>query len=246
VAKLLYGSAFKAPSPYLLYATPLRPGDVVGNRDLKPMFIHTVEYQMSWTPKAALRLSSGVSYNWLLDKAEFTLQGINQTARNVASQRSFTWETRVDARPSEQLVGYASFDLVASTRDTGQEGYAASLIGTKNVVYPPWIARAGLNVALPSPVNLPLNVGVETILVARRRAADTSIVENGSEFYLPMYCKLDAFISTGDLYLIRGQETRIALRGRNLLGSRGPDPGPTGFEYPLLPREVFLELRHMY
>ncbi|HEX2875126.1 MAG TPA: TonB-dependent receptor, partial [Polyangiaceae bacterium] len=31
VAKLLYGSAFKAPSPYLLYATPLRPGDVVGN-----------------------------------------------------------------------------------------------------------------------------------------------------------------------------------------------------------------------
>lgn len=29
--KLLYGSAFKAPSLYLLYATPLGPGDARGN-----------------------------------------------------------------------------------------------------------------------------------------------------------------------------------------------------------------------
>jgi iron complex outermembrane receptor protein len=246
VQKLLYGSAFKAPSPYLLYATPLRPGDVVGNRDLKPMYIHTVEYQLSWKPHPIFALTSGVSYNWLLNEAEFTLQGINQAARNVASQRTFTWETRADVRFFEQLVGYASFDFVQSTRNTGQEGYAASLIGSKNVVYPPWIARAGLSVALPSPVKFPLSACAETILVSRRRADETSIVEHGSEFYLPLYDRLDACVTTGDLYLIRGQETRIALRGRNLLGTVGPDPGPSGFEYPLAPREILLELRHMY
>jgi iron complex outermembrane receptor protein len=246
VQKLLYGSAFKAPSPYLLYATPLRPGDVIGNRDLRPMHIHTVEYQLSWKPRPFIGITSGVSYNWLLDEAAFTLQGINQAARNVASQRTFTWETRADVRLSDGFVGYASFDLVESTRDTGQQGYAASLVGSKNVAYPPWIARAGLSVALPSPTKLPLSACAETILVSKRRADDTSIVEHGSEFYLPLYDRLDACLTTGDLYLIRGQETRIALRGRNLLGAFGPDPGPSGIEYPLAPREILLEIRHMY
>ena len=246
VAKLLYGSAFKAPSPYLLYATPLRPGDVVGNRDLKPQRIRTVEFQASWKPVPSFGITSSVSYNWLLDKAEFTLQGINQTARNVASQRALSWETRADVRRGEQLTAYASFELVQSWRDIGQDGYAATLIGTQNVVYPPWMVRAGVNVALQSAIDLPLSVGVEGSVVAPRRAADTSIVEHGSSFTLPAYCLLDAFVSTGDLYLIRGQESRIALRVRNLLATRGPDPGPAGFEYPLIPREVILELRHVY
>jgi iron complex outermembrane receptor protein len=84
------------------------------------------------------------------------------------------------------------------------------------------------------------------MVVGPRRADDTSIVENGVEFYLPTYVWLDAFISTRELYLIRGHETRIALRGRNLLGARGPNPGFSGFEYPLAPREIFLELSHAY
>jgi iron complex outermembrane receptor protein len=91
-----------------------------------------------------------------------------------------------------------------------------------------------------------MSVGLEGMVVAPRRAADTSIVEYGGDFTLPAYCLLDAFVTTGDLYLIKGQETRIALRVRNLLDARGPDPGPSGFEYPLTPREVILELRHMY
>jgi iron complex outermembrane receptor protein len=246
VTKLLFGSAFKAPSPYLLYAMPLRPGDVVGNRDLKPQRIYTTEFQASWKPVPFFGITSSVSYNWLLDKAEFTLQDINQTARNVASQRALSWETRVDVRRGDQLVAYASFDLVDSWRDLGQEGYAASLIGTKNVVYPPWIVRWGVNAALQASADLPMSVGVEGMVVAPRRAADTSIVEHGGDFYLPAYGMLDVFVTTGDLYLIRGQETRIALRARNLLDARGPDPGPSGFEYPLTPREVMLELRHMY
>jgi outer membrane receptor for ferrienterochelin and colicins len=246
VAKLLYGSAFKAPSPYLLYARPLSPGDVVGNQELKPQHIHTVEFQLSWKPNDVLGFTSGVSYNWLLDKAEFTLQGLNQTARNVASQKSLSWETRADLRYNDRVTAYASFDLVQSTRDVGQTGYAASLIGTANVVYPPWIVRAGANLALPVFARLPMSFGAEGMVVAPRRADETSIIEHGSEFYLPAYCMLDAFISTGDLYLIPGQESRVALRARNVLGTRGPDPGPSGFEYPLAPREILLELRHHF
>ena len=53
-------------------------------------------------------------------------------------------------------------------------------------------------------------------------------------------------LATRELYLVPGHETRIALRSRNVLGSRGPDPGFSGFEYPLAPRELFLEIAHMY
>jgi iron complex outermembrane receptor protein len=38
----------------------------------------------------------------------------------------------------------------------------------------------------------------------------------------------------------------VALRSKNLLVTRGPDPGFAGFEYPLAPAEIFLELRHSY
>lgn len=244
VSKVLYGNAFKAPSPYLLYASPLRPGDVVGNPRLKPQRIHTVEYQMSWKPSRFFGVTSGVSYNWLLDKAEFTPQGINLTARNVASQRTFSWETRADARHYQDFSAYAAFEWVYSLRNLGQEGYAASLVGSKNVVYPPWIARAGLNVGIPSVPSVPLSLGAEGMLVAPRRASDTSIVERGQDFYLPSYFLLDVSLATREVYLIPGQESRFALRSRNLLGIRAADPGFSGFEYPINPAELFFEFRH--
>lgn len=246
VAKLLYGSAFKAPSPYLSHAIPLRLGDVIGNPNLKPQKIHTLEYQMSWKPDRFFGLSSAVSYNWLLEKAEFTPQGINQTARNVSSQRTLAWETRADVRYYRDVIGYLSFDLVHSVRDLGQQGYVARLVGTENVAYPSWILRLGTIAAVPSLSDFPLELGAEGMLVAQRRAADTSIVERGEEYSLPGYFMLDFSVATRELYLAPGHETRLALRSRNLLLARGPDPGFSGVEYPLAPAELFLEIQHTY
>jgi iron complex outermembrane receptor protein len=246
VGKLLYGSAFKAPSPFLLYSSPLAPGDVQGNPRLRPQKIHTVEYQFIWKPNSFFGATTGVSYNWLFDKAEFTPQGINQVARNTASQRSLNWETRLDVKHYEDYSVYASLELVRSTRDLGQVGYAAQLVGTANIVYPPYIARAGATVAIPSPRMVPLMLGVEGTFVGPRRAANASIVNNGAPFELKSYGLVNAFVSTRDLYLVPGHESRVALRAYNILGNRRPDPGFAGFEYPLVAREVFLELQHTY
>jgi outer membrane receptor protein involved in Fe transport len=244
VAKALYGSAFKAPSPYLLYATPLRPGDVVGNPSLKPQFVHTVEFQLSYKPDRFLGVTSGVSYSWLLDKAEFTPQGLNEAARNVSSQRTLVWEWRADLRHYDDFDMYASFEIVRSDRTLGREGYVATLIGTRNVAYPAWIGRAGAMVGIPLFADVPLETGVEAMIVGPRRAADTSIVEQGASYDLPTYVMLDATLATRNLYLIRGEESRFALRAKNILAATGPDPGFSGFEYPLRPFEVFLEFRH--
>jgi outer membrane receptor for ferrienterochelin and colicins len=246
VAKLLYGSAFKAPSPYLLYAVPLRTGDVVGNRSLLPQFVHTVEYQMSYSPDRFFGITSGVAHSWLLDKAEFTTVGINQTARNVSSQRSLSWTTRADLKHYDDYTLYGSFELVRSVRDLGREGYVADLVGTENVVYPPWIGRSGALFGIPSLPSVPLELGAEAMLVGPRRAADTSLLQSGRNLVFDPYLMLDLSLATRSLYLAPGHESRFALRARNLLLARGPDPGPAGFEYPLAPAEIFLEFEHVY
>lgn len=246
VMKLLYGSAFKAPSPYLLYASPLGPGDVQGNASLRPQKIHTLETQLSYRPNGFFGVTSGVSYSRLLDKAEFSPQGINQVARNTASQTTFSWETRADLKHYDDYLTYASFELVRSTRNLGQIGYAANLVGNVNIVYPPYIARLGAVAALPSTPSLPLSLGAEGMLVGPRHAADASVLANGSQFDLKPYATVNAFLTTRSLYLTRGHESVAALRVYNLVRTRGPDPGFSGFEYPLAPREIMLEFRHTY
>lgn len=246
VAKLLYGTAFKAPSPYLLHAEPLRLGDVIGNPQLKPQLIRTLEYQMSWKPSVFFGVTSAVAYNWLEQKAEFTPEGSNQTARNVASQNSLSWETRADLSHYNDYAIYAAADVVASERDLGQEGYVANLVGRRNVAYPPWIGRGGVVFAVPSPPRVPLQLGAEGMWVGPRRASDASIVERGEAFTLPSYFMLDVSLSTREIYIAPGHTSRVALRSRNLLLTRGPDPGFAGFEYPLGPAELFLELEHSY
>ncbi len=246
VAKLLYGSAFKAPSPYLLYATPLRTGDVIGSPDLEPQLVHTVEFQMSYVPNRFLGFRSGAARSWLLDKAEFTPQGINQAARNVASQRTISWTVRADLHHYDDVRCYGTFEYVWAERELGREGYVAELVGSNNIIYPTWISQAGVLVGIPSLPSVPLELGSQAVLVGPRRADETSIVQNGSNLVLDPYVMLDVSLATREVYLVPGHESRFALRTRNILASRGPAPGVAGFEYPLRPPEIFFEFEHIY
>src|SRR6202008_4063988 len=97
-AKLLFGSAFKAPSPVLLYAIPAASGDVVGNPGLEPQFVRTGELEVGWEPREFLSLSSDVAYSVLTDKTEFVQQGLNQVARNLARAATLSWETLAELK----------------------------------------------------------------------------------------------------------------------------------------------------
>lgn len=144
------------------------------------------------------------------------------------------------------MTSYASLELTESTRSLGQEGYSATLIGSDSVGYPDWIARARVAISLPTPNELPLELNTQGILVGPRGATDASIVENGQRFDLPPYLLWNASLVAQKLFLVPGHETTFALRAKNLLGAIGPDPGFSGFEYPLSARELFLEVRHAY
>jgi len=246
VTKLLYGSAFKAPSPYLLFSEPLIPGDVIGNRDLEPQFIHTAEGQISFKPSRYFSATTGLSFSLLKNKAEFVPEGINLAAQNTASQNSLSWESTVDLRNGHAYGGYGSFEFIRGFRDLGREGYEADLVGTETVGTPRWIARAGAYVGVPSHARVPLELASQVIVAGSRRASDTSLIENGGELSFSPYALWNASLRTRDMMLFDRQKSAVALRVKNILGADGPDPGFSGFEYPLAPRELYLELSHQY
>src|SRR5262249_8266444 len=91
--KALYGNAFKAPSPLLLYGLPLRAGDIIGNTSLKPQFVHTFEGQASYKLLNHFTIESGVAYSVVQDQAEFVQRGGNLAAQNSSTLRSLSWES---------------------------------------------------------------------------------------------------------------------------------------------------------
>lgn len=241
--KLLYGSAFKAPSPQLLFAVPLRPGDIIGNRNLDPMTIHTFESQLAWAPLREVRLSTGVTYSMLFDKAEFRPQGINITAQNVASQRGVSWETRGDFSHKKWFKSYVSFDLQHGVRNLNEEGYIADLLGTANVVHPFWITRAGVDFNIDK---ARIALMTQAMVVGKRRSSDANTVENGGAYQLGEYALINAGIRTHDFKLVGRGFTRFSIHGYNLTNTRTPEPGHAGYDYPRLPLELMFKVTHFH
>lgn len=236
--KLLYGSAFKAPSPLLLYGIPLAPGGIQGNEELRPQFIHTFEGQLVYVPRSFLSLTSGLSYSLLRNTAEFQQQGLNQVARNVAEVGALSWENQLEFRLLPVVAGYANLGLQRTVRDRGGHGYVAQLLGSGNVVYPVVLAKAGVRSTWVPRVQLT----VEAIFAGSRRSTDPNSLERGAPYRLPSYVSCDASASTVLRGLLTGRTTRLSLLGRNLFDAAGPDPGFAGVDYPLTPRTLTLLL----
>lgn len=239
--KVLYGSAFLAPSPLLMYGVPNKVGDVLGNPSLSPQRVHTIEGQISVNPWRGVVVSSGLAYSILLNKAAFVQEGLNRVAKNLSEMRALSWESEVVADYDNWVRGYASFELPIVARSLGQTGYQATLVGHSNVIYPSFMARGGASVRMPSGV--PLRLGVEAMYVGERRASEMNILEAGGGYKLGAYTMLDATLSTTPLELLGHRKTVLMFKVRNLMDVRGPDPGFAGVDYPLQSRSFFLQLR---
>jgi outer membrane receptor for ferrienterochelin and colicins len=239
--KVLYGSAFLAPSPLLMYGVPNKVGDVLGNPSLSPQRVHTVEGQLSVNPWRGVVVSSGLAYSLLLNKAAFVQEGLNRVAKNLSEMRALSWESEVVADYENWARAYASFELPLVARSLGQTGYQATLVGHSNVIYPSFMARGGASVRVLAKV--PLRLGVEAIYVGERRASDMNLLEAGGDYKLSAYTMLDATLSTTPLELLGHRKTVLMFKVRNVMDVKGPDPGFAGVDYPLQSRSFFLQLR---
>jgi iron complex outermembrane receptor protein len=244
--KLLYGSAFKAPSPQMLYASPLLPGDIIGNPELRPQYIHTVELAQSWRPAKYISLQSTLAYNRINDKVEFVPSGINIMAENMSYVQGISWENGVNLAYRDILTGRVSMEFQWMMREPDEEDYRSTLVGTQNIIAPPWIFRAGFSTALPFLQPLPVRVGSEILIAGARRATSENIVENGDSYLLPDYALLDAIVAVPDVSLLPVGKTTFSFKMTNLLDATGPDPGFSGVDYPLMGRRLMFDVRQSF
>ena len=237
--KLLYGSAFKAPSPQLLYGTPLAPGDIAGNQSLKPSYVHTLESQLSYRPNRYLLVTSGVAYSYLLDQAAFAQRGINQVALNISRVGSLSWESELRFDYKRKLAAYGNFTINHTVSSFSENNYAANLSSYSNAAYPVLVANTGISAEIP---RLPLRAGVELSAVGSRPSSTANTLEAGGRYTLARYVLLGGSLRTKGLHLIAQKETTVALIGRNLSDARHTDPGFSGIDYPQLGRTFLLQV----
>jgi outer membrane receptor for ferrienterochelin and colicins len=239
-SKLLYGTAFKSPSPTLLHTVPSAVGDVVGNPSLAPQYMRTVELQCALEPNDFVSLSTNVAYSVVSDKTEFVQVGISKVARNVARAATASWETMLELKYRGMLRSSLSLELQRTRRQTGLDGYLGDVVGTAGGIYPAAVVRAGV---VGQPAGFPARLAVLASYIGERAASDTNSLLNARSYDLPAYVMLDANLSTRGFDLSGKQyvEVSFALSGKNLLGVTGPAAGFAGVDFPLAPRSFFLQ-----
>lgn len=241
--KLLYGSAFKAPSPQLLYGSPITIGDITGNPDLKPSYVHTVEGQVVLRPNAYLVGTTGVAASYVLDQAAFAQIGVNQVAQNISEVQSLSWESELRLDYRRRFSAYANLSITRTRRKLEDQGYVARLTAYPNIAYPTVVAHAGAAFPLP---RLPLRVSVEGSYVSPRSSSETNTLEAGGRYELPSYFLLGGSLRTSNLEILPGRDTSFALIVRNALGHEVADPGFAGVDYPRRHRTVMATLNQQF
>ena len=116
-AKLLYGSAFRAPS----FAEQYTQNNPVakGNPDLDPETIDTYEFALDWQPNPDLRIIPNIFYYRIDDLIDFP-GSLPAMAQNVKSQKGYGSEIQADWQVSEILRLTANVAYQRSKdRDTG-------------------------------------------------------------------------------------------------------------------------------
>jgi outer membrane receptor for ferrienterochelin and colicins len=237
--KLLYGSAFKAPSPQLLYGAPLALGDIAGNEKLKPSYVQTVEAQFSFHPNRHLWLASGLAYNYLLDQAAFVQQGSNQVAANVFRIESLSWESELRFNYRRKLAAYGNLSVNHTQQKRSGDNYIGNLSSYSNAAYPIVVANAGVSAEIPT---LPLRLGGEVSYVSSRRSSPANTLDAGRMYELPPYALLGGSIRTVGLRLIAQKETILRLVVRNTTNTTYADPGFAGIDYPQLGRTFMAQV----
>lgn len=226
-AKLLYGTAFKAPNAYQLYGQPLFLRDLLGNPDLEPETVRTLEGQLAWQVREDL-LWTVTAYRLRVERLiELQPFGSNQRWSNRGRQHGHGLESEWRWRGQGQEVG-----LTTSWHDTVVQleepliplAEVPTASAPRLIAMLDWIYRQQAR-----------EFGIAGRYVSARRASDSNIDSNLREVYtLPSY---------GVLRLHGMQQWgahRLGLVLDNALDERYAEPGYGGVDLPGPRRRLWL------
>lgn len=203
--KLLFGSAFRAPTNFELYTfgPTLMP-----NPDLKPEKIKTYEANIIYAPVNILSVQANVFQNELADVIIQNVPvggGILQN-QNVGTASIKGLETKVDIIPSKSFSGFVNF--------TYQEGKQYN--GTKGSVIPN-IANVKGNIGILIHIAELLNINLIENWVGKRSVPATNPLGKVKEYFIT-----NLVISTNKLF---NKRVSASLNIRNLFNQTYYDPG---------------------
>jgi iron complex outermembrane receptor protein len=223
-AKLLFGSAFKAPSAVELYGRPLTAFDLVGNPQLKPQYARSFELVASY--RAPLLWAAQVS---LFATHVDQLVQYQQTsryfeARNASQAWSLGGEAELEWTPLKALSLKGSLSL------------AQPVITTGDALRPPMPIYPGVQGHLAADAALPwvsgLHLSAELSVVGPRLASESNAIEQFRSYALPAHALLSASCTLLDQRWLGTRKTSLRLRVDNVLGSAVADPGYGGVDLP--------------
>lgn len=225
--KLLYGTSFKAPNAFQLYAQPLYVGDILGNTDLEPETARTVEGQLNWQARSNLMLSLTAYHLQVRKLIELQPFGFNHRWLNRGEQNGHGVETELRWQHGVHHVGFAS-----AWQDTivRLEQPLVPVVEVQTASAPRLITRADWRYVVDE-----MELGIEGRHVSERRASDSNIDINLREVYtLPSYTlwRVHGLRQYGD--------HRVGLSVDNLFDKDYAEPGYGGVDLPGQRRSVWL------
>lgn len=226
-AKLLYGTSFKAPNAFQLYANPLFTGDMIGNQELQPETAKTLEGQLLWSIRQDLLLTLTAYKLEVQKQIELLPFGLNSRWGNRGTENGYGAETEL-----RWQQGAHQFGLTTSWQDTMVEQNAPLLpeLDVQTASAPRLLAAIDWRYRWTS-----AETGLEARYVSRRRASDSNIDVNLREAYtLPDYTLWRFHASK------RWATHRIGCAVDNLFNEAYADPGYGGIDLPGTPRTVWL------
>ncbi|HEV8690192.1 MAG TPA: TonB-dependent receptor, partial [Ideonella sp.] len=217
-AKLLYGSAFRAPSFSELYL--INNPTAIGNAQLKPERVRTLEMAVSWQAAANARIGANVFRYWMSDIIGLDSSNVYQ---NQGRQTGKGLEVEAQWEPSRQWRLAADYALQHSENqltgvDPGLAPRQKAQMRADWRFAPGWQANAQLN----------------WVADRRRQFGDTRPP-------IADYTTVDMALRAN-----LGRTWELALVGRNLFDADAREPSPFGVPFVSIPHDLPLPGRAIF
>lgn len=221
--KLLYGQAFRAPS-FAEFRNQNNPV-ALGNDELDPEEIETLEFAVDYRPREDLRLGANTYYYEWEDIIRFVTAGSTATAQNSGEQTGYGMELELEWMPDNEFSILANYAYQDSEDDETNED-------SGNAPHHQFYARANWEF-MPN----------WTLTPAINYVIDRARGPNDSRDELSDYSVVDLTLRTKAF----SDKWEFSLGARNLFNSSPEEPTDASFnisnDLPLERRSVFAEFR---
>jgi outer membrane receptor protein involved in Fe transport len=247
--KLLYGTSFRAPSSNQLYSNFIAADGAIGNPKLEPERARTLELALGGQAHQVISFELSGFYTQIESKVETRPPSVsvadNPLPENLATIDSYGLEASL-AVSAGVFKSYANYSFQSSRSEEPQPFRLrpSDTVAFGTLLYPTHMLKMGVNYKLPEAY---LQANVEARYVDARLGSETNnqliygVFGAATEHYhLDPYVLLDLYISSMDVELWEGRQTRFGAKVANLLDAEYAFPGHGGFDIPGFARSITL------